>query len=259
MTTNSRKGDRHPCSEHHGLSNRKENCQCQQRDSIRESRKCYSRSTRYDPRRRMRISQEPRLRDRGTQWLFLIGMKALNRQPTSRINPLWLAWGSAKIEACFRILPVLDQWANQSQYSGAQVIRCFFFFLLSRTTSDEIDGSDDIRSLLLDYHMICQGRIMRLVSARLLVRTDVRSTSSINPWRPWPWHAAYCHLRSRAYEVTGEAPVSDKYVWRKATTTSSAGHDRDHVLTLRSVLRSIYELCTEVEVVTSNVDNIVDE
>lgn len=69
---------------------------------------------------------------------------------------------------------------------------------------------------------------------------DVHSTSSINPWRPWPWHAASCHLRSRAYEVTGEAPVSDKYVWRKATTTSSAGHDKDH---LRFVLRSTEYVC----------------
>lgn len=73
-------------------------------------------------------------------------MKALNRQPTSRTNLLWLACGNAKIEACFRILPVLDQWTNQNQSSGAQVIRCFFF-LLSRTTSDEIGSSDDIRSL----------------------------------------------------------------------------------------------------------------
>lgn len=143
-------------------------------------------------------------------------MKALNRQPTSQTNLLWLARGNAKIEACFRILPVLDQWTNQSQHSGAQVIRCFFFFFFCHAPHRMKLTAVMIFAVYYWTTHDLPGRIMRLVSARLLVRTDVRSTSSINPWRPWPGHAAYCHLRSRAYEVIGEAPVSDKYSVRTA-------------------------------------------
>jgi hypothetical protein len=52
MTTNSRKGDRYPCSEHYGLSNRKEKCQCQ-REGFRsraEDNATVGARTRYDPR-----------------------------------------------------------------------------------------------------------------------------------------------------------------------------------------------------------------
>lgn len=178
MTTNSRKETDHPCSEHYSLSNRKRNCQSQQRDSVREeAENATVGALDVIQGRRMRISFESQKwdSDGSTLQLFLIRMEALKHQPTIQTNHIRLDHKYAKPEACFRILPVLDNWANKRHCSGAQVIRWFpFCFLLSYNHF----GWNGQRRW---YSSSLLAEPCPLVSTRLPVSTDLRSIAFYRP------------------------------------------------------------------------------